>query len=191
MKRRHFIHLGLVGMAGCQKERTKTVAKTPICPFSVAIPEKWRESAIIEKVPLFPLFTHEYWKDFQKDESFALKPGYFNRPQHWAIRIPGALPKGISFDRKNADDDPTAPQILIHKADEWGVAFTDGEHEDVGIPEILRIMREDMEAALTEDNPNLSPGFINASLQLERLNSVLLCFPAASFHLAFKIRKLY
>lgn len=169
MKRRHFIHLGLAGLAGCRNARAKSVAKMPVCPFSVTIPEKWRETAIIEKVPLFPLYSVEGWQDYQKDELNVMKPGYSNRPQHWAIRLPAALPEGISYNHENADDNPIAPQILIHKADEWGIAFTDGEHEEVGIAKIIRAMREEMNAALDEDNPNLSPGYINASLQFMRL----------------------
>lgn len=94
-----------------------------------------------------------------------MKPGYSCRPQHWAIRIPAALPEGVEFDLKNAGGDPTAPQILIHKADEWKVTPTDGEHMDPSNEGQLGSMREKMDAALTRDDPHLSPAYMDASLE--------------------------
>lgn len=171
MKRRHFIHLGAASLAACGHSRaageTDTVTKAG--PFSVALPEKWRASAIIEKKPISPLYDEESWKGYQKDKSHVLKPGYSSRPQHWAIRIPAALPEGISFDKENPDDDPTAPQILIHKADEWGVAFTDGKHQPEPVADTIRSLRGKMDAALKSDDLHLSPGYMDASLTFQCL----------------------
>lgn len=170
MKRRHFINLGLAGLAGCGKEQAKNVLIDPVCPFPVTIPEEWRESAVIEKVPMIPLFSREGWKAYQNDKSLNLKPGYNIRPQHWAIRLPGALPEGIPFHLESAGDNPTAPQILIHKADEWSVVWTDGEYEeDPKIATTLRSMREGMDATLTQDNRRFSPCYVDGSLDFRCL----------------------
>lgn len=141
-----------------------TKARTAVGPFALTIPQKWQKSAVIEKMPIFPLYSREEWKILQRDERSESKPGYICRPQHWAVRLPSALPEGISITKGDVGDDPTAPQILIHKADEWDVAFTDGEYQDRNIYEMLRSMRERMDAALTQDVPYLSPGYFDGTL---------------------------
>ncbi len=134
-------------------------------PFSVAIPEEWGETAITREVPLRPVYTAEEWKAFREDEANRLKPAYGNRPRHWAIRLPGALPKGLDFDPEWAGDDPVAPQILIHKADEWGVVYTDGVHPPVADPEpVTQTLRAQLNGWSTEDFPNGTPAFVDAGL---------------------------
>ena len=164
MKRRNFLQLGMAGLTGCTNtsQATQTVVKAG--SFAVTIPAEWRRTAIIEKVPIQPLYSREAWEDFQENKRRRLKPGYGCRPQHWALRLPAALPKGVHFDRKNVGDDSTAPQILIHKASEWSVAFTDGEHQETEAAELLRSMRKDMDRSLTHNDPHLSPGFMDGSL---------------------------
>lgn len=166
MKRRHFIQLGLAGMVGCDNENSANEVKSLACPFAVNIPEKWQRSAVFEKVPILPLFSREGWKIYQNGKTLDLKPGYINRPQHWAIQLPAASPAGIASTRQeNTGDDPSAPQILIHKAVEWSMAFTDGEHQEKKTEETLRLMREKMDLALTQDVPDVSPGYVDASLR--------------------------
>lgn len=171
MKRRHFIHLGAASLAACAHSRAadEPDTATKAGAFTVTLPEKWRASAIVEKKAIFPLYNEQGWKEYQKDEKFGLKPGYCCRPQHWAIRIPAALPDGISFDKENPDDNSTAPQILIHKADEWGVAFTDGKAHERPVAEVIRSLRGKMDAALKIDDLHLSPGYRDASLSFQCL----------------------
>ena len=157
MNRRYFIQIGLTGLAGCNKSGQASEVSMKAGPFSVSVPEKWSKTAIVEKVPIQPLYSPQYWEDFQKDAHNILKPGYDCRPQHWALRFPAALPQGIQFDRTYAGDDPTAPQILIHKADEWGVAYTDGKHEDVKVTDVLHRLRKNMDEAMIDGNPIRSP----------------------------------
>lgn len=164
MKRRNFLQLGMTAVAGCSKtsQATQTVVKAG--PFAVAIPTEWRRTAIIEKVPIQPLYNREAWEDYQENKRNRLKPSYGCRPQHWALRFPSALPEGVRFDQKNAGDDSTAPQILIHKASEWAAAFTNGVHEETKAAALLKTMREDMDQALIHDDRVLSPGYMDASL---------------------------
>lgn len=162
MKRRHFIQLGMTGLVGCSKSRLTSDMSVKAGPFAVTVPDNWSKTGIVEKVPLHPLYSREDWARYQKDEQFVLKPGYECRPQHWALRFPAALPEGISFDRENAGNDPTAPQILIHKADEWGRVLTDGEHEDVQVADVLSKLRKNMDASMLDGNPIHSPAFIGS-----------------------------
>lgn len=171
MKRRHFIHLGAASLAACGHSRaadeTDTASKAG--PFTITIPEKWRATALVEKKPISPVYDAEAWEAYQKERLYVMKPSYGNRPQHWALRIPAALPEGIIFDKKNADDDATAPQILIHKADEWAVAFTDGKAQEKPLAEVIRSLRGKMDAALKDDDRDLSPAFMDASLTFQCL----------------------
>ena len=155
----------MASLAACSSSQRKDEIAIEAGPFVVTVPVKWSKTAIIEKVPIQPLYSRENWKTYQDNEQYGLKPAYICRPQHWAIRLPEALPGGISFDRANAGDNSTAPQILIHKADEWSVAFTDGEHEKIKAANILRSLRESMDAAMIHDNPRLSPAYMDASLE--------------------------
>lgn len=166
MKRRHFIHLGAASLVACGHSRAAEDkdAATKAGPFSITLPEKWRTSAIVEKKAIFPLYDEEEWKALKRDSSYVKKPGYCTRPQHWAIRTPAALPDGVPFEKENIDDNPTAPQILIHKADEWGLAATDGKAHETPVAEVIRSLRGNMDAALTAENPEPSPAFVDAHL---------------------------
>jgi hypothetical protein len=131
--------------------------------FSVTVPENWKATAVVEKVPLKPLYTEAEWKGHQEDPQLTYKPSYENRPEHWALRFPAASPKGIELDLANAGDDPTAAQILIHKASEWPMVFTDGKHEEPRTRNTLKGLRQRMDAALEKDDPHLSPAFADAA----------------------------
>ncbi len=164
MHRRYFIQLGLAGLVGCSNNRQASEVSMKAGPFSISVPEKWSKTAIIEKVPIHPLYSPKAWGDLQKDGKSLMKPGYNSRPQHWALRFPAALPQGIQFSREHAGDDPTAPQILIHKADEWGVAYTDGKHEDVKVADFLQRLRKNNDEALIDGNPIRSPAITNSQM---------------------------
>lgn len=169
MKRRYFIQLGMAGLAGCGKGGRESTTVLKAGPFAVTVPVNWSKSAIIEKVPLHPLYPPEYWKLYQEDKRNEFKPYYLCRPEHWAIRLPAALPAGHPGTDENVGDDPTAPQILIHKANEWSVAGTDGKHEEMNTAEMIRSMRGKMETAMTHDESDLSPAFTHGSLDFRCL----------------------
>jgi len=160
-------------MAGCGRKSPTPEASagemTKAGPFTVKIPEKWAQGLIVEKIPLKPLYSDEEWKAYQEYRQLILKPHYGCRPEHWAIRIPAALPKGFKVDLSEAGDDPAAPQILIHKASEWTLVHTDGKHEEKPAPQLLRQMRADIDAALTGEDKNLSPAFMDAALTFQCL----------------------
>jgi hypothetical protein len=134
-KRRQWIHLATAALCGCQERKDAPATSPPAiadrCPFTVEIPPAWVASSRIEKVPAKPVYTPGELEASVRDEQDGnvpaiFKPGYFNRPQHWAIRLPAATPEGIPVNLEDPDDDPTAAQILIHKADEWASILTDG-----------------------------------------------------------------
>jgi hypothetical protein len=152
-----------VGLSGCFTSPLK-ITKLEAGPFSVSLPLEWSRSAIIEKVPIQPVYTPQYWTAYQNDRTYALKPGYNCRPQHWAIRIPAVRLRGEQFDPNEAGDDATAPQILIHKANEWGLAFSDGIHSEFPTSRVVRKLRRDMESWEREDLAHGSPAFMDASL---------------------------
>lgn len=167
MNRRHWLQLSSAALACAgHSARSAPSATTTLKAgaFSVDVPAGWAKTAVIEKVPLMPLYDADEWKKLQEDPSFRKKPGYICRPRHWAVRLPAALPQGMPADLQNAGDDATAPQILIHKASEWATAFTDGRQEQPNSKRLLSQMRSSMDAALTKDDPHLSPGYMDASM---------------------------
>jgi hypothetical protein len=142
----------------------------------VSVPGEWANTAVVEKVEMVPVYTAEERKSSPTPDNLDFapegtrKPGYFNRPQHWAIRLPAATPPGIPVDLKSAGDDPTAAQILIHKADEWEVVFANATKPDPESRFQVRRLRSDMEAAFAKGNNwHLSPAFMDASLSFECL----------------------
>lgn len=182
MKRRNWLLLAGSALAGCNKGH-KPTAEAPAKggeaelgalkagPFSVVVPEEWRTGAIVEKVPLKSLYTAEGWQAFQENEMNILKPFYACRPEHWAVRLPGALPKGIEFNTEDPGDDPTAPQILIHRADQWDVVYTDGKAQKGEKHFTPARLRQGMNGLLSggrEDpaggGPRPTPAYMNASL---------------------------
>jgi len=134
--RREWTYLATAALCGCKERKGAQVANPPAianrCPFTVEILPAWIASSCIEKVPAKPVYTPEELAGVLRDEQNGIppavyKPGYFNRPQHWAIRLPAATPEGIPANLEDPGDDPTAAQILIHKADEWSSIFEDGQ----------------------------------------------------------------
>lgn len=92
-------------------------------PFRATVPKAFAKGVVVEKVASAPLYSAEARAEKEPDPMMLLKPTYQNRPQHWAIRLPKAVPEWYAANLKSAGDDPTAPQILIHKADEWDRDF--------------------------------------------------------------------
>lgn len=163
MTRRTLLQLATASLGGCATSPSKAT-KVEAGPFSVAMPGDWSRDAIIEKVPIQPLYTSESWAEYQRDNRCCMKPGYSNRPQHWAVRIPAAGLRGKRIDPKTAGDHKTAPQILIHKANEWGLAFTDGIHAETPASSFVRRLRQELESWETEDLLHGSPAFVDASI---------------------------
>ena len=125
------------------------------------MPGEWAKTAVIKKVPTHPLFTAEQWQHSKTDKYFVLKPSYYIRPLHWAIRLPAATPPGIPIDLENADDDPTAAQILIHKADEWGSILTDGIESREKTAGAISTLRKEMNGSIEGDGDVESPAFVD------------------------------
>ena len=163
MTRRNLLQLATAGLSGCATSPSKT-SKVEAGPFSVVLPEEWSRSALVERVPIQPLYTPDSWNEYQRDHTYSSKPGYINRPQHWAVRIPAAGLRGERFDSNTAGDDETAPQILIHKANEWGLALTDGIHETTPASSVVSRLRHELESWEREDLLHGSPAFMDASL---------------------------
>lgn len=172
-KRRHWIQLAAAALCGCKEQNAApvetSIEKEELCPFTIEIPPAWIATSRIEKVPARPVYTPEELVAVRRDEPDGTapaiyKPGYFNRPQHWAIRLPAATPEGIAANLEDPGDDPTAAQILIHKADEWGAIMADGEKSREESPELLRTFRRSMEEAVNGGEDLVSPAFMDASL---------------------------
>jgi len=127
MKRRPFLGL-LAATPACSVSRSGKARVVQAGPFSVHIPAA-AGRALVEHVPMHPLYTPEGWKrvnDPKDGLMYSMKPGYSNRPENWAIRFPKLARKGETYNAKEANDDPTAPQILIHRYRDWPKAYTDG-----------------------------------------------------------------
>jgi hypothetical protein len=173
MNRRSWIGLSSAALLGCQKRKAPTAAapksipdaqEVHAGPFSVRVPEDWAKTAVIKQVPMHPLYTAEEWKQTRTEKDFVLKPGYHNRPLHWAIRLPAATPEGIEIHPDEADDDAVAAQILIHKADEWGSIMTDGSEGREKSAGMLAALRKQMEEATKGGDDLVSPAFMDAHL---------------------------
>lgn len=180
LKRREWIYLATAGLCGCKDRKANdapaesSTAKAQHCPFAVEIPPAWVGSSLIEKVPARPVYTPEEWEGVLRDEQngnvpAAYKPGYFNRPQHWAIRLPAATPDGIPVNLEDPDDDPVAAQILIHKADEWSSIFTDGRIGRSKSPEFLGSLRQKTKDELSGMETDLHPASVDGHLGFRAL----------------------
>lgn len=173
MKRRSWLQLSAVLLAGCERSTQTSATTLQAGPFAVAVPTDWEKSAIVEKKPIQPVYSADDWVAFKTDPAFALKPHYGNRPEHWALRFPAAGLEGTEFDAATAGDDPLSPQILIHKADEWEAVFTDGVHDTAPGPEVIARLRSKLEAAIKGDSSIRPPAFVDGSLDFASLQKPL------------------
>ena len=183
LNRRSWIHLAGATLCGCKGRQTAGSGGTSgsdsdpriqAGPFSVEVPLEWKVSARVEDVPAIPLYTPGEWQQVQSDKKANIvpavyKPHFGNRPHHRAIRLPGALPKALKREPGDPGEDPTAPQILIHKADEWSAIFTDGIDGKDKSAESIQKLRDGMEAAIAANGPVEVPAFMDASLSFQCL----------------------
>ncbi|MBL9184261.1 MAG: hypothetical protein JNN17_19105 [Verrucomicrobiaceae bacterium] len=172
MNRRHLIKLLCLGAAKpiiSRAETTVSSTRLHAGPFSILVPTKWSKSAVCEHVPLKPLYSNTAWKEYQADKRSILKPGYACRPEHWAIRLPSLLPEDVAFDLKTAGENELAPQILVHRASQWGRAFTNGIHEPLPCEQLLKNLRQGIESLIARDEAHPGPAFMDASLTFQSL----------------------
>lgn len=137
-------------------------------PFRVAVPKAFAKGVVVEKVAFAPLYSAEAWAEKERDPKMRLKPGYCIRPQHWAIRLPKAAP-WYEADLKSFGDDATAPQILIHKADEWASTFDNGKVEATAAAKEVARMRKDLALWVKQPVNRISPGYMDASTNFDCL----------------------
>lgn len=173
MKRRIWLQLSAALLVGCERSSQTPGTTLRAGPFSVVVPPEWASTAILEKRPINPAYSAGEWAAFQEDPAHQLKPGYGNRPQHWAIIFPAAALQGTTFDAAEAGDNHEAPQILIHKADEWDVVFTDGSHENQTRSETLARLRAELVAAKENHSAPRSPAFVDGSMDFPSLQKPL------------------
>lgn len=137
--------------------------------FSVEVLPGWQDRARVRKIPARPLYAPGEWHQVQAGErdgilTAFLKPHFGNRPEHWAIELPAALPSGIKVEPTDDGDNPTAPQILIHKADGWSAIFRDGTDGRDTSPEILKAMRDRMDAVIRGSDVDPVPAEMDGAL---------------------------
>ena len=113
-------------------------------PFEITVPALWAKTAIVEKVPVHPLYSEKQWKEYLVDRNNALKPSFLDRPEHWAIRLPAShLGSGL-FDSHFANEDESAPQILIHRAEQWESIGRNGSIESSRADEFTQRLKENL-----------------------------------------------
>jgi hypothetical protein len=141
MKRRTCLQLAPAAILGLGRGNAAETVRLTAGPFSVSVPSEWEATAVIEKVP----FHLE-----------GPKLGFTDRPQHWALRFPAAI-----LPRKDIGKDVNlAPQILIHKAEEWSTRFSP---EIPGHDRIERL-RAELDAGIAGAFPRNYPGFGDGAL---------------------------
>lgn len=138
-------------------------------PFRATVPKAFAKGVVVEKVALAPVYSAEAWAAKERNPAMLLKPAYQNRPQHWAIRLPKAAPEWYEANLKAAGDDPTAPQILIHKADEWASTFDDGKVDATAAAKRVAGMRKDLALWVKQPVNRISPGYMDASTAFDCL----------------------
>jgi hypothetical protein len=153
--------LAAVSLFAGEPPETKRISAGP---FSVFAPVEWAASAVVEKVPIAPLYSRDAWRTAQRDPSFLLKGSYENRPQHWAIRFPKLDIKVESRGDIKPGEDENAPQILIHKSAEWDAAFRDGSYTAKDANRSIQRLRQDLDA-WGKRNLLCSPAFMDAHLE--------------------------
>lgn len=183
LTRRNWIFLAGASLCGCKGRGSAGGAgssggvidpRIQAGPFSVELPIEWRESARADETPATPLYTTGEWERVQADRKANVVPSVYKphfgiRPHHWAIRVPAALPKTLTPVVGDPGDNPTAPQILIHTADEWAAIFADGIDGKENAEETIRKLREGMDAAARENGPAMVPAFMDAALSFQCL----------------------
>jgi hypothetical protein len=138
-------------------------------PFRATVPKEFAEGVVVEKIAFSPLYSDDAWAEKELDPTRQLKPGYCIRPQHWAIRLPKAAPEWYKVNLETSGDNPTAPQILIHKSDEWAAAFENGKVDATSAAKRVAGMREDLALWGKQPMDSISPGYMDASTAFDCL----------------------
>ena len=125
-------------------------------PFRVTVPKAFAKGVVVEKVAFSPLYSEDAWVEKELDPSRQLKPGYCNRPQHWAIRLPEAVPEWYK-------------QILIHKSDEWASTFENGKIDAAAAATFVAEMRRDLALWVKQPVNRISPAYMDASTAFDCL----------------------
>ena len=155
--------IAVASLCLCGGLRGQNTAKVAAGDFEVEVPVAWMKKIIVEKVPIQPVYSAEEWKAYKADPMNILKPSYACRPQHWAIRFPVlSLEPGI-FDAAKAGDHAAAPQILIHKADEWEAAGQNGQVVAATAAQFVSKLREAMKKG-KKDEAYGDPAFMDAEM---------------------------
>jgi len=154
MNRRALLHLVPAALCARSLSYATDSATLKAGPFEVSVPKVFSAAAIIEKVP----FKLE-----------GPKLGYSDRPQHWAIRFPAAALPGQTFDANGAGENEAAPQILIHKAEEWSTRFTlEGQRFDR-----LAKLRAELDGGIGGTFPEAYPAFGAGAFELISMREAL------------------
>ena len=125
-------------------------------PFRVTVPKAFAKGVVVEMVAFSPLYSEDAWVEKELDPSRQLKPGYCNRPQHWAIRLPEAVPEWYK-------------QILIHKSDEWASTFENGKIDAAAAATFVAEMRRDLALWVKQPVNRISPAYMDASTAFDCL----------------------
>jgi hypothetical protein len=174
MTRRHWLALGTCALAACREKPSKpSTSLLRAGPFEVTVPVEWSYGAGVQLVPMAPLYSEAAWATYSADSMHALKPGYCTRPEHWAIRFPQLMPRGQKLDFEQAGDDPTAPQILIHKAKQWAAIYNDGKIPSDGDVLTTAGLRKRMDSGLIGSDQFDSPAAVDGSLTFVCLKKAL------------------
>jgi len=132
-------------------------------PFRLTVPKRLASGIVVEKVASAPLYSAEAWAEKERNPLRQLKPCFSIRPQHWAIRLPKAAPKWYEPDLPSFGDDPTAPQILIHKADEWASIFDDGKVDATAAAKAITSMRSELTLWVKQPVERVGPAYTEGS----------------------------
>jgi hypothetical protein len=174
MNRRHWLALGSCMLVACHEApKVPSTSLLRAGPFEVTVPVEWTHDAGVQLVPITPLYSEAAWTFYRADPMHALKPGYYTRPEHWAIRFPQLMPRGRKLDFDLAGDDPTAPQILIHKAKQWAAIYNEGKTPSDGDVLTTAGLRKRMDAGLNGTDKFDSPAAVDGSLTFVCLKKAL------------------
>lgn len=164
MNRRSLLLSLSAGLAACGKKKVYSSTEVLTAgPFKVGCPRPWHEGAIIEQVPTRPVYNEDAWRAYKENSSFALKPAYSNRPEHWAIRFPKLATANAPFVAAEAGDSEIAPQILIHQAEGWAGIMQNGEADETARKQLASSLRGELKDLLKKDDALKTPAFLDAS----------------------------
>lgn len=168
-----FFALIMVTVPVCGQQAKMEVRQINTGPFTVHVPAVWTNEMAVEIVPLQPLYSTRTWAEFRADPMNQLKPYYGNRPTHWAVRLPAMMGLIGEPIPAKAEDGPNPPQILFHRADQWGVAFTDGKDETRNKGEVLAELRRSLGEAMGKAVSGSLLHYMDASLSFEAMKKPL------------------